>query len=120
MCLQHKIIIVEYFSDAGQFWNIPISVERYLGPAFENQAAYVITVTHPNAPGPRSFVGPLVSWTWEKRYEPCLYVGSRQAGSINEVESPNDPVIEGQYKDYIVESMFGTEYQFSHFDISRC
>ena len=49
-----------------------------------------------------------------------LYVGSRQAGSINEVESPNDPVIEGQYKDYIVESMFGTEYQFSHFDISRC
>ena len=31
-----------------------------------------------------------------------LYVGSRQAGSINEVESPNDPVIEGQYKDYIV------------------
>ena len=112
--------IIVYFSNPGQFWNVPITLESYLGPAFRNQDAYIITFTHPDAPGPRRFVGVRSRWTWEKRYELCLYVGNRQAGPLYEVENPNDPVIEGVYTDYRVTSLFGTEYRFSHFDSSRC
>ena len=113
-------ILCVYFSNPGQFWNVPIALESHLGPAFRNQNAYIITFTHPDAPGPRRFVGVLSRWTWEKRYELCLYVGNRQAGPLYEVETPNDPVIEGVYTDYHVTSLFGTEYKFSHFDTSRC
>ena len=118
--IYYCLLLCVYFSNPGQFWNVPIMLESYLGPAFRNQNAYIITFTHPDAPGPRRFVGVLSRWTWEKRYELCLYVGNRQAGPLYEVETPNDPVIEGVYTDYRVTSLFGTEYKFSHFDTSRC
>ena len=51
----------------------------------------------------------------------CLYVGDRQGGTIGEVEDPNDPVIQGTYKDYRVPGAFNeTGYGFGRFDESLC
>ena len=80
---------------------------------------YVVTVNYPNSP-PRSFVGILSTVTWEFEKRPCIYVGNSQAGPISEVDSPNGSVIEGEYTDYEVASMFATDFTYSHFDESRC
>lgn len=80
---------------------------------------YNITIKYPGSE-PRSFVGLLQSKTWELEKRPCLYVGDSQAGPIDEVESPNDSVIEGDYTEYKVESIFATDFIYSHFDKSRC
>ena len=50
----------------------------------------------------------------------CLYAGNRQGGTIQEVEDPNDSVIEGIYTDYIMNDEFTTDFKFSHFDESIC
>jgi len=58
--------------------------------------------------------------TWEFEKHPCIYVGNSQAGPIQEVDAPNDSVIEGEYTDYEVDSMFATDFIYSHFETSRC
>ena len=80
---------------------------------------HVVTVNYPNSP-PRSFVGLLFNVTWEFERQPCIYVGSPQAGPIDEVDTPNDSVIEGEYTDYEVASTFATDFTYRHFDESRC
>lgn len=37
-----------------------------------------------------------------------------------EVQDPNDPLIEGRYKDYIVDGPFATEFDYSHFNEEMC
>ena len=75
-----------------------------------------------NYPGstPRSFVGIASTVTWEFEKRPCLYVGNSQAGPLGEDVVPNDSVIEGVYGDYEVDSMFASNFTFSHFEDSRC
>ena len=106
----------------GQFWNIPIQVEPYTGLLRNGSAVpdgyYTITVNHPNEV--RSFTGWLYSLTWEYREEYCLYAGNQQAGPIYEIETPNDPVIEGGYSEYQVTSSNETDFEFSQFDESLC
>ena len=105
----------------GQFWNIPIDVAPYDGD-FDGSGRsndYVVTVNYPGS-SPRSFVGLLHSVTWELERRPCIYVGNAQAGPISEVVTPNDPVIEGDYTDYEVDSLFATDFIYSHFEASRC
>ena len=72
-------------------------------------------MTIPNELGQRSFVGLMYPLTWDQRNQPCLYAGSRQAGTSRYVTSPADSVIEGGYTDYAVSSRFGTDYQYSVF-----
>ena len=63
---------------------------------------YTVTVQYPGSK-PRSFIGDMRSLTWERRNEPCLYVGNRQGGPLNPYDAmggPNDPVIEGEYDQY--------------------
>ena len=107
----------------GQFWNVPITIERYLGPLSDGSTrddTYILIVNYPNTP-PRRFVTFLHSPTWDRRgKEYCLYGGNRQGGGIFEIESPNDPVIQGQYRDYIVGKQFGVEFVYTHFDSSQC
>ena len=69
----------------------------------------------------RSFTGWYYPLSWEFIEDPCLYVGNRQGGPIYEVQDPNDPVIEGRYKDYRVQSAFSEEnYGFGRFDEDSC
>ena len=74
---------------------------------------YVITVNHPDSL-PRSFVGLRLGYIEDLV---CYKVGNTQAGQHREsqVSDPNDSVIEGAYRDYIVGSLFATDYVYSHF-----
>ncbi len=55
-----------------------------------------------------------------KRTGYCLYAGNSQGGTIAELVSPNDPVLEGAYTDYIVEDAFDSAFLFSQFDDEQC
>lgn len=79
----------------------------------------MIQVNHPDS-DPRIFTGLLAGYSWEQDRSNCFYVGNRQAGSIVEVQDPNDPVIEGSYADYETGGEFNTDFKFSHFDEGRC
>ncbi len=68
----------------------------------------------------RTFTGILLDLTWELEYDPCIYAGNFQAGAHPEVLEPNDPVIEGDYKEYIVDSLFGTAFTYGRFDEDVC
>ena len=108
------------FSFAGQFWNIPINVVRY-NESIRGEVrtdAYTITVNYSDQQ--RQFVGFFYSLNWELKESWCLYVGNRQGGPINEVDNPNDPVLQGEYIDYKVDNIFGTEYAFDHFQSTKC
>ena len=108
---------------AGQFWNIPIDVEMYTGPLSDGSSrddTYILTVNYPNSPL-RRFLAYLHPRTWDKRKdEYCLYAGSTQGGRIFELKSPNDPVIEGRYSEYIVAGPYNTEFVYTHFEVSEC
>ena len=85
----------------------------------ERDDDYIITVSHPEA-NARSFVGLKSDRTFEFERRVCYYAGNTQAGELAEVSEPNDSVIEGEYSDYRVESLFATEFTYTHFDDSRC
>ena len=95
-----------------------MNVSSYTGPLRNGSSnaypRYTIAVAHPLSPA-RRFTGILYSYTWEFDEGMCLYVGNRQAGPIYEVESPNDPVIEGAYTDYIMNDAFATDFAYSRF-----
>ena len=102
----------------GQFWNIPITVEEYTGaivyPEFASETFYTVNVKPPSSPM-RSFVGYIHDVTWEWKRKHCLYVGDRQGGPAGEVLN-DDSVIEGTYRDYIIDTAYGTDYKFDVFD----
>ena len=69
----------------------------------------------------RSFTGWYYDLTWEFQDGPCLYAGNRQAGPIYEIQEPNDPVIEGRYNEYMVDSAFSEDkYSFGLFNENGC
>ena len=102
----------------GQFWNVPVDVSIYTGPlragSSKAYSRYTISVAHPLSPA-RSFTGIKYNYTWEFDEGVCLYAGNRQAGPIYEVESPNDPVIEGSYTNYIMSDAFATDFAYTRF-----
>ena len=97
-------------------------MKEYTGPIINDPETnrYEITVTHPDFSGERRFTGLLYNVNWEFERTPCFYAGNVQGGPIYEVEDPNDSVIEGEYKDYIVGGAFETEYTYDRFDSLQC
>lgn len=114
----------------GQFWNIPISVTRYTYTGSEIidyldlDHLYAITVSSPSGveTEARTFVAELYTYTWETRNELCFYAGNTQGGSLREIteEGFNDPVVEGSYKDYIVDGLFEHNFAYSRFSADMC
>lgn len=111
---------------AGQFWNIPVSVQRYhvelserLREDFDQSNLYLISIAPPSAHG-RVFIGELHRRSWDLSLQPCLYVGSSQGGPLSDIPGPRDSVIEGRYTDYKVSGLLTTSFQFSQFDSSFC
>lgn len=94
----------------GQFWNIDVTAHPSDTSLGEGTVPYVVNVKHPQA-RLRSFLADHYSHVWDGSPKPCLYAGSSQGGSISDVE-PNDPVIEGNYHEYEVNSLF--DYQFKY------
>ena len=105
----------------GQFWNREASVTPFTGVDRNGDLApnrYVINLSSPTSGEERSFTG---LYTWDFQDGPCLYAGNRQAGPIYEIQEPNDPVIEGRYNEYMVDSAFSEDnYSFGLFYDNRC
>ena len=58
--------------------------------------------------------------TWGFDNTPCLYAGNAEGGSVYEVFSPNDPLIEGTLQDYNVTGMFETSFRYEQFNENLC
>ena len=125
MCpiLAYFVCLCTTLLHAGQFWNIPVAVSSYQLPssanarqrqAFNQHIPYVVTIAYPGV-HTRSFTAYLYRRTWDKTASPCLYGGNSQGGPWSELPGPNDPLIEGSYKDYITQSLFDVNYGFSRF-----
>ena len=73
-------------------------------------------------PKPRSYVGIYGEKTWQSKKEgSCVYVGDSQASSLYEVDEPNDGVIEGDFRDYIVRSAFvEDDFKYGVFNKDKC
>ena len=120
------------YNTAGQMWNVQISVSDYtgdLGVLDPNDAIYYINIPNTRSIEPttrrsRTFVAVLQKRSWDRSRGPCLYAGNRQAGPTGDIPEdilPNDPVIEGEYKDYIVSGKYSADCVFcTEFDESRC
>lgn len=66
---------------------------------------------------PRSFLGDLFQRTWDNSREECLYIGNGQAGPSGELfDSFRDSVIEGRYTDYVVPSLFETDFAYDRIE----
>lgn len=111
---------LHYYS--GQFWNIPVSVEQFTGLEYGGvRAVDRLTVDITTNNKSRSFTGKLLPFSWEGVQEHCLFVGNRQSGPSFAVKKPNDGVIEGSFRDYIVENTFSEQgYRFGLFNEDRC
>ena len=112
----------ELFKILGQFWNVPVSVTEFDGDfgGTNRSDDYLIRLSDPNSNNERSFVGIKADITWEFEKRPCLYVGNSQGGPIVEVESPNESVIEGDYTEYEVGSLFATAFRYGQFNETEC
>ena len=82
----------------GQFWNIPLKIEPYVGQYGERlvdlmDRFYSVTVSYPNAPE-RTFVAKYDERDWFDN-RPCLYAGDADGGCVSEAPT-SDSVIEGQ------------------------
>ena len=97
---------------------------KYTGnlPEGANTERYYVVTVQPTSSPARSFLGEFYHLKWDKTREPCLYVGNAQGGPSAEVEEPDDSIIEGNYRDYIIKSedLFDTVYTYSRFNENRC
>lgn len=92
-------------------------MQNYAG-AYDGPSSYdyyVLSLDFGNGKRQRAFVAALYPFTWERKRDPCLYAGNSNGGSIVEVNTPNDSVIEGQLEDYIVSTKFSTQWKYSVF-----
>lgn len=79
--INEAIVYVWYanLSYTGQFWNVPVSVNKYEGPLqpgyesfFNRDILYLITVTSVTGRGTRSFLGELHDIAWDQRTGWCI------------------------------------------------
>ncbi len=104
---------------------MPVQVGPFSGqlkePKFGGEDRYTVSFSREMGGKVTSFTGLLQEQTWNKEPYPCLYAGDRQGGPIYEVIEPNDPVLDGSYKDYIVPSVFSEkDFAFGLFDNTKC
>ena len=122
--------LLVFLPSAGQFWNIPVFVDKYEGglkPDIPNpNDFYALTVVPPeDLSSIRYFLAEVYSRTWDKRDIECLYAGNAQGGSAGDAVGtgplPDDSVIEGRYKDYQVDGVFATDWMYAQFnEVEAC
>ena len=111
----------------GQFWNIPITFEPYNYTCSDQEKEvlhnpnnlYIITVNPPRGTR-RRFVGELLPLPWEMNPTGCLYAGHSQGGPVQELNSPTNSVIEGNYEEYRVNGLHETTFMYTRFDEGLC
>ena len=111
----------------GQFWNIPVHVTPYNFPGpvtydLQAQELYQVDILSPtDSEILRQFVAEFSPRSWDhNRPESCLYAGDQQGGRTLEFSSPNDAVIENNYRLYKTGGLFSTRFLFSKFNETIC
>ena len=107
-------IMIHY---VGQFWNIDVTAYSSTTSLGEGTVPYVVNVKHPQAQL-RSFLADHYSHVWDGSPKPCLYAGGSQGGPISDVE-PNDSVIEGNYLEYEVSSLFDHQFKYNRLNTNE-
>ena len=95
----------------GQFWNIPITTTQ-----ISASTSYNVTIQPTNGAPTRYVHGEIYERTWDNTKERCIYLGNSQGGSSRENLRLNDPVIQGHYTDYKMDSLFDTEYDYEEWE----
>ena len=90
-------------------------VEKYEKMA--ESSNFLVTVSK-NGRSNETFSAELRKWTWNSE-ETCLYAGDSEGGVPYERQLGGAPqevgIIEGSYKDYIVNTLYSTDFAFSRF-----
>lgn len=122
----YEYLILCFFTLVGQFWNVPMTLQpyQYDGPlptALDVDSLYSVCISHPSGPSSdRKFIAEYFTRKWDLSTATCFYSGNIQGGKLLEIEDTNfnDPVIEGQYTEYIVQGLFKNSFKYSQF--SHC
>ena len=76
---------------------------------------------HPQDHTTRTFVGVLIPRLWNHDPGKCIYAGNSQGGStLTGPSAPYDSVIEGDYHNYRLKSLFQVDFAYSKFNIHLC
>ena len=108
---------------AGQFWNASLATKPYTGIVpveFGSENLHLLNIT-PAQSTSRKLLGSKFDRSWDFTETTCYYCGNIQGGRSDSIGgSYNDPVIEGEYVDYITEGIFSPRFKFSKFAINQC
>lgn len=106
----------------GQFWNVPIAIQPYeysgAPTVLDIDSLFSVCLSHPSGPSrDRKFVAEHFTRKWDLSLDACFYSGNIQGGRLLEIEDPdfNDPVIEGEYTEYIVGGLFQNAFKYSQY-----
>ena len=93
-----------------------MTAESFVAPAGSflegEENLFSVQVDPMNGSPVRSFLGDLFPRSWDNTRENCMYVGNGQGGPGGEFDELPDSVIQGRYTDYIVDSMFETDFEY--------
>lgn len=100
-----------------------MSIEKYIYRGTDDlyldiNQLYVVTVTHPGTQSVRRFIAEFDDKIWDLSKKDCLYAGNIQGGRLGDIKDPvaEDSVIEGSYRQYIVNGLFDNEFEYQHFE----
>lgn len=102
---------------------MPISIQPYeytssIPTVLDLDSLFSVWISHPSGSSrDRKFVAEYFRRKWDLSLDTCLYCGNIQGGRLFEIEDPNfnDPVIEGEYTDYITEGLFKNSFKYTQY-----
>ena len=112
-CTIHANLYLFAHSHAGQFWDVPISINSSAEDGVFVDINDIDASNYRHIPARKYFL------TWDHFHQTCYYVGNSQGGpekSRNQEES----VIEGSYKDYETSGLFDTDFLYEQFEDGIC
>ena len=111
--LYHYFVYV--FFALAQFWNIPMEVLT----GINGQEQHFILI-HPDDDLRNRMVPAFrYSLTWDHTPMTCYYVGNAQGGPENS-HDPRESVIEGYQSQYMTESLFSPDFEYTEFEMGGC
>ncbi len=119
----HALHII-FLVDTGQFWGVPFTVvDREMDGENYTLTMFPPALPDQDAPRNRTFPAMLSDKTWSLDHKfampdsKCLYVGNSQGGPESSLV---DSVIEGNWTDYITDSLYETNWTFSRYNAGTC
>ena len=80
---------------------------------------YIVTVDPPDSRS-RRFLSLRFTRVWDNSPRVCFYAGSGQGGRSGMLPEADDSVIEGNYREYLVEDLYAHVFTYAEFEYQRC